>query len=113
MMPAGVTRAPSHAIRRAARPLVGAPGDFDPLLALVGDAHALDRYALVDDAWALFLAGRIDLARLAATLRAVAAVETEASVWRRIAVILGGLNAVCPPDERPHLSAFVAEEVRA
>ncbi|HEU5260478.1 MAG TPA: erythromycin esterase family protein [Gemmatimonadales bacterium] len=46
MMPAVVTRAPSHAIRQAARPLVGAPEDFDPLLALVGDA----RFVLIGEA---------------------------------------------------------------
>ena len=46
MMPAVVTRAPSHAIRRTAHPLVGAPEDFDPLLALVGDA----RFVLIGEA---------------------------------------------------------------
>ena len=45
-MPATVDRALSHAIRAVARPLVGAPGDFDPLLALVGTA----RYVLIGEA---------------------------------------------------------------
>jgi erythromycin esterase-like protein len=45
-MPATVERTLSHAIRAAARPLVGAPGDFDPLLALVGNA----RFVLIGEA---------------------------------------------------------------
>ena len=45
-MPVTVNRALSHAIREAARPLVGAPGDFDPLLARVGEA----RFALIGEA---------------------------------------------------------------
>jgi erythromycin esterase-like protein len=45
-MPATVDRTLSHAIRAAARPLVGAPGDFDPLLALVGNA----RFVLIGEA---------------------------------------------------------------
>ena len=35
-----------HAVRDAAVPLTGAPGDFDPLLDLVGDAH----YVLLGEA---------------------------------------------------------------
>jgi erythromycin esterase-like protein len=38
-MPSTVARTLSHDLREAAHPLVGAPGDFDPLLALVGDAR--------------------------------------------------------------------------
>jgi erythromycin esterase-like protein len=38
-MPATIDRALSRGIREAARPLVGAPADFDPLLTLVGNAH--------------------------------------------------------------------------
>jgi erythromycin esterase-like protein len=45
-MPATVDRTLSHAIRAAARPLLGAPGDFDPLLALVGNA----RFVLIGEA---------------------------------------------------------------
>jgi erythromycin esterase-like protein len=46
-MPTVVTRpAAAAAIREAARPLVGAPEDFDPLLPLVGDA----RFVLIGEA---------------------------------------------------------------
>jgi erythromycin esterase-like protein len=45
-MPATLDRTLSHAIREIARPLVGAPSDFDPILALVGDA----RFVLIGEA---------------------------------------------------------------
>jgi erythromycin esterase-like protein len=45
-MPAIADRILTHAIHDAARPLVGAPDDFDPLLALVGDA----RFVLIGEA---------------------------------------------------------------
>ena len=45
-MPAVTTRAPSLVIRAAASPLLGAPEDFDPVLAQVGDA----RYVLIGEA---------------------------------------------------------------
>jgi erythromycin esterase-like protein len=45
-MTATVDRTLSHGIRAAARPLVGAPGDFDALIALVGEA----RFALIGEA---------------------------------------------------------------
>jgi erythromycin esterase-like protein len=38
-MPSTVDRAVEHDLREAGHPLVGAPRDFDPLLALVGDAR--------------------------------------------------------------------------
>ncbi|MHB1225130.1 MAG: erythromycin esterase family protein [Gemmatimonadaceae bacterium] len=45
-MPAIADTTLTHAIHDAARPLVGAPDDFDPLLALVGDA----RFVLIGEA---------------------------------------------------------------
>ncbi|HWJ24663.1 MAG TPA: erythromycin esterase family protein, partial [Gemmatimonadaceae bacterium] len=45
-MPATMDRALTSALHAAVRPLVGAPDDFDPLLALVGDA----RFVLIGEA---------------------------------------------------------------
>ena len=65
------------------------------------DLSSLDRYALLDDAWALFLADRLDLSDLVATIRAVAAVEDEPSVWRRIAGVLHNLASIAHRSDRP------------
>ena len=78
---------------------------------LVGEMSSLDRYALLDDAWALLLADRIGVTDLVATVRAVAGVESEPSVWRRIAGILGGLSALCAPADRPAIAELVASVV--
>jgi erythromycin esterase-like protein len=45
-MPTVIARPAAPAIRQAARPLIGAPEDFDPLLPLVGDA----RFVLIGEA---------------------------------------------------------------
>ena len=81
------------------------------LLAVATDLASIDRYALLDDAWSLLLADRLVLSDLAATLRAVAAVETEPSVWRRVAGILGSLSSLCLPSDRPAVAALVRELV--
>ncbi|MFN8052369.1 MAG: M1 family aminopeptidase [Acidimicrobiales bacterium] len=77
------------------------------LHAVVGDLSSLDRYALVDDAWALLLAGRIELEELADTLRAVASVEAEPSVWRRIAGVVAGVASFATDADRDALAEFV------
>ncbi|WP_371748971.1 ERAP1-like C-terminal domain-containing protein [Aquihabitans sp. G128] len=51
------------------------------------------RYGLVEDEWALLLAGRGSVDRVLGLLRSLAA-ETDLSVWQRIVGVLGGLDRV-------------------
>jgi len=85
------------------------PALRDALLGVVADLPSLDRYALLDDAWSLLLAGRLDAPALATVVRAVAAVEDEPSVWRRVAGVLHGLAALADPSERPAVAALARE----
>ena len=74
------------------------------LLGRAGELHPLDRYGLVDDAWALFLGGHESLDDTIETLAAVAAVETEPSVWRRISGITGAVRVISPDDRTTALA---------
>lgn len=77
----------------------------------VGSFSTVDRYSLLDDSWALFLAGRLALDEVIAALRAVAAGETDPSVWRLIASVAGQLCALVEPADRPTMRGLVAEVV--
>ena len=57
------------------------------------DLAAIERYGLVEDEWALVLAGRGSVARVLGLLRNLAA-ETDLSVWQRIIGVLGALDRV-------------------
>ena len=69
---------------------------------------AAERFSLVDDTWALTLAGDIDLADVATVLRANAT-ESDPSALRRIAGVLGTLSQLGGAAHSTTVSAFVAE----
>ena len=68
------------------------------------DAHsrlsALERYSLVDDAWATVLAGELDSPSFLDLCRSLAGDETDVSVWQRIAGGLGSLDRIVPDTAR-------------
>ena len=57
----------------------------------------LERYGLVEDEWALLLAGRGSVARVLALARSLAG-EDDLSVWQRIIGALGGLHRTAGDD---------------
>ena len=72
----------------------------------LSDLSPLERYGLVEDEWALVLAGRGSLARVLSLLRSLAA-EQDLSVWQRIIGVLGGLDRVATADQQEALAAWV------
>jgi len=72
----------------------------------LSDLSPLERYGLVEDEWALLLAGRGSVARVLGLLRSLAA-ETDLSVWQRIVGVLGGLDRVAGDDHQEALAARV------
>ena len=66
----------------------------------------LERYNLVDDAWASVLGGTTSVAEYTDLVRGFAD-ETDLSVWQRIAGTLGTLDRIVPDDARAHLQGFV------
>jgi puromycin-sensitive aminopeptidase len=70
------------------------------------DLSALERYGLVEDEWALLLAGRGSVARLLGLLRSLAA-EEDLSVWQRIVGVLGGLDRVGGREHHESLAGWV------
>lgn len=72
----------------------------------LGQLSALERYNLVDDAWAAVLAASASVTDAVALLRGFAN-ETDVNVWRRVIGVLGSLDRICPADARPELAAFV------
>jgi puromycin-sensitive aminopeptidase len=82
----------------------------DAELAAVGaralvELTPLERYGLVEDEWALLLAGRGSVARLLGLLRSLSA-DTDLSVWQRTTSVLGSLHRVAGP-QREALEAWV------
>jgi puromycin-sensitive aminopeptidase len=75
-------------------------------------AHALthlsplERYGLVEDEWALLLAGRGSVRRVLGLVRSLAN-DDDLSVWQRIAGVLGGLHRVAADEaQRERLAAW-------
>jgi puromycin-sensitive aminopeptidase len=67
----------------------------------------LERYNLLDDAWASVLAGTSSVAEVVPLLRAFSG-ETDVNVWRRLIGVLHGLDRICPDADRPAFAAFAA-----
>jgi puromycin-sensitive aminopeptidase len=84
-------------------------GDAD-LDALAARALAvlspLERYGLVEDEWALLLAGRGSIERLLGLCRSLAGDE-DLSVWQRIINALASLGRVVPDDQRETYQGWV------
>ena len=71
----------------------------------LSDLSPLERYGLVEDEWALVLAGRGSIARVLSLLRSLAA-EDDLSVWQRIIAVLGGLDRAAGTDGRGALAGW-------
>jgi puromycin-sensitive aminopeptidase len=70
------------------------------------ELNAVERYGLVDDAWASVLSGTIGTPELLALVRSFAE-ETDLSVWQRIIGCLSALDRIVPQADRDDLRAFV------
>jgi len=70
------------------------------------DLSPLERYGLVEDEWALVLAGRGSVARVLGLVRSLTA-DTDLSVWQRMVGVLGALDRVARPEQRPALAGWV------
>lgn len=66
----------------------------------------LERYGLVEDEWALLLAGRGSLARVITVVRALAG-DDDLSVWQRVIGVLGALDRACRPEQSDGYRTFV------
>ncbi len=53
---------------------------------------AIERYGLVDDAWAAFVADRTPLSQVLDIIERLATNETDLAVWRRIAGVIDGVH---------------------
>lgn len=74
-----------------------------------GDPGPLERFVLLDDTWAGFLAGRVPLDEAVALLRRAAHDETDPSVWRRLAGASRELVRLAGPTHRDEGRALVSE----
>jgi puromycin-sensitive aminopeptidase len=87
-------------------------GTYDSLIGLIPDLDPLERFVLIDDAWAFVQSGQIGVDRyldLAAAYRD----ETDFSVWSAIAAGLGSIDHhLTSGDHRPAFEALVDEIVR-
>jgi puromycin-sensitive aminopeptidase len=72
----------------------------------VASLSTLERYNLVDDAWAATVAGRLSAAELLGLLRGFTG-ETEHSVWQAMAIALRGLGRLL--DDGPSREAFQSQ----
>ncbi|NLV55436.1 MAG: M1 family peptidase [Acidimicrobiales bacterium] len=66
----------------------------------------IERYGLVDDAWASLVAGTSRVGDLLALLRTYAD-EQDLSVWQRVIGVLGSLGRLLDDEARPDVEAFV------
>ena len=73
-----------------------------------GNAGPLERFVLLDDAWAGFLAGRVPLTEVVDLVRVVASSEDDPSVWRRLGGICADLVRLGGPEHRTATAAFTA-----
>ena len=87
-------------------------GLLDRLLGDGGpDLDPLQRYVLVDDQWALTVAGRLGVDDYLAFAERIAAAEDDLAVWRRLAGTLVTLDHLVSDNGRPGLQARVRDLV--
>ena len=84
-----------------------APDLLDGLLAHLGDLTALERYTLVDDAWASVLAGTVEATAFVSTAERFVD-ERDLSVWERMTGGLSILDRLVDGDARDALHGRVA-----
>ncbi|MEO6989370.1 MAG: M1 family metallopeptidase [Aquihabitans sp.] len=70
----------------------------------LSDLSPLERYGLVEDEWALLLAGRSSVRRLLGVLRSLS-VETDVSVWQRMVGVIASLHRLAG-DQRESFEAW-------
>ena len=84
--------------------------DDDQLAKVAATAPAnlssLERYGLVEDEWALFLAGRGSVARVLTVVRSLST-DADLSVWHRIIGVLGALDRACHHDLHDRYTTWV------
>lgn len=80
---------------------------LDAIAAHTDDLSAIERYQVLDDAWALVLADRLDSVAFLDLLERFAATEDDLSVWQRILGGLGALDRLVDGDARLALQARV------
>jgi puromycin-sensitive aminopeptidase len=83
------------------------PEARDALIEARGALSSLERYSLVDDAWAAVLAGTLDAPSFLDLCRRLATDETDLSVWQRLAAGLGSLDRLVPDEAREAWEATV------
>ncbi len=66
------------------------------------DLSSVERYGLVDDAWAATVADKMTVADLLELVRAVAAMEHDTAVWRRVTAVLRGIDTHLGENRGPH-----------
>src|SRR5438093_2804381 len=85
---------------------------LERLLGVLSELGAIERFNLVNDAWAVTGAGHmtlIDYLELTARFRG----ERDRNVWSVLLASLATLNRIVEPDDRPRLAALVRDRVRA
>ncbi|GIU85095.1 MAG: aminopeptidase [Acidimicrobiales bacterium] len=90
---------------------VGRSVDSASALVAEGRLQPLERYAVVDDSWALLSAGRSTCGEYLELLRGFVT-EDDLAVWQRIVATLRHLDRLVPDDSRPAWQSFVRDLVR-
>ena len=73
-----------------------------------GSPNPLERFVLLDDTWAGFLAGRVALGEITELLGQLALSELDPSVWRRVSGTTRELARLAGPEHRASVERFVA-----
>lgn len=81
---------------------------LDALLGNLGDLSAVERFGLINDRWALTVAGFGTVAKFLETARRFRG-ETELNVWRPLVAALGYLDLIVGDGDRPALAAAVRD----
>jgi len=91
-----------------------APDLLDALVARAAtDLSPIERYGLVDDAWAAVLADRLDVVAVLGMLEELATTEVDLTVWQRIVAVLDAVDRLADdPDLRPVWQRWVAGVVQ-
>ncbi len=91
-----------------------APDLLDALVARAdADLSPLERYGLVDDAWAAVLADRLDVPTMLGLVQELAVTETDLTVWQRVVGVLDAVDRlVADPGLRPSWRTWVGDILR-
>ncbi|MCB1026146.1 MAG: ERAP1-like C-terminal domain-containing protein, partial [Microthrixaceae bacterium] len=79
---------------------------MDELLLAVEALEPIERYLVIDDAWADLLGGRIEVERVLEVCESMAA-DDHPSVWRRLGGVFSGLRRIVDPARLEELQAWV------